>query len=102
MDDSGYNDDGLSDVIDNLVDPTLIHALEKAKEIYKERTKIYTIIESTALHNEKVKSDCSDLLTKLTEFAKKAQLDIDTILQEQSKDPFIKYITEMDRIRQRT
>ena len=89
LDDSGYNDDEFSDVIDNLVDPTLIHALEKAKEIYKERTKHYTIIESTALHNENVKSDCSDLLTKLTEFAKKAQLDIDTILQEQNKDPVL-------------
>ena len=55
LDDSGYNDDGFSDVIDNLVDRKLIHALEKAKEIYKERTKNYTIIESTALHNENVK-----------------------------------------------
>ena len=34
LDDSGYNDYEFSDVIDNLVDPTLIHALEKAKEIY--------------------------------------------------------------------
>ena len=89
LDDSGYNDDGFSDVIDNLVDPTLINALEKAKEIYKEGTKSVQIIVSTALHNENVKSDCSDLLTKLTEFAKKAQLDIDTILQEQSKDPVL-------------
>ena len=67
----------------------MIHALENAKDIYKERTKNYTIIESTALHNENVKSDCSDLLMKLTEFAKKAQLDIDTIQQEQSKDPVL-------------
>ena len=89
LDDSGYNDDGFSDVIDNLVDPILIHAPEKAKEIYKERTKNFTIIESTALHNENVKSDGSDLLTKLTEFAKKAQLYFDTILQEQSKDPVL-------------
>ena len=44
---------------------------------------------STALHNENVKSDCSDLLTKLTEFPKKAQIDINTIQQEQSKDPVL-------------
>ena len=42
--DSGYNDDEISDVMDNLVDPTLIHALEKAKEIYRERAENYTII----------------------------------------------------------
>ena len=64
----------------------------KAKEIYKKRTGNYTIIGSTVLHNEKVKSDCSDLLTKLTEFAKKAHLDIDTILQEQCKDPVLQKV----------
>ena len=71
LDDSWYNKGEISDVIDNLVEPILINALEKAKETYKERTKNYTIIESTALHNKNVKSDCSDLQTKLTEFAKK-------------------------------
>ena len=50
----------------------------------------FTIIESTALHNDNVKSDFSDLLTMLIEFAKRAQLDIDTILQEQ-KRPSITY-----------
>ena len=84
MDHSGLNDNEFNDVLGNFVDPTLIHALEKAKEIYNERTKNYTIMESTALHNENVKSDYFDLLTKITEFAKKAQLDVDTILQEQS------------------
>ena len=56
-------------IIDNLVDSSLEHALEKANEIYKERIKNCTVIESKALHNENVKSNCSDLLTKLTDFA---------------------------------
>ena len=41
LDDSGYNEDEFNDVLDNFVDSSLIHALEKSKEVHKERTKNY-------------------------------------------------------------
>ena len=47
-----------------------------------------------ALHSEHVESDCSDFLTKLTDLAKNGEIDIDTILPEQNKDPVLHIVRE--------
>ena len=86
MNDSEYKHHKIIDVIEKLIDSSIKLALEKAKEIYKARVKNCTIIEPTALHNENVHSKCFYGLMKLTKFVKKAQLDIDSILQEHKKD----------------
>ena len=86
MNNSGCKDHEFNDVIENLVDSSIKIALEKSKKIYKERVKNCTIIEPTALHNENVHSERSSCLMNLTEFAKKGQLDINTILKEHNKE----------------
>ena len=65
---------------------SLIQEPEQAKEEYKQRTQKCDILEPTTLHTEVVKVSCKDLLPKLTEFTKQAQLDTDTILREQIND----------------
>ena len=41
------------------------------------------------MHSEKGNNDSLDLIIKMTEFAKTAALDVETIVQEQLKDPVI-------------
>ena len=76
------------------VDISLIQELEEAKEEYTQRTHKCDIVEPTTLHTEVVKVSCKDLLLKLTEFNKQAQLDTDTILREQINDPVLQTVRQ--------
>ena len=51
-------------------------------------------MEPTTLHTEVVKVSCKDLLLKLPEITKQAQLDADTILREQIKDPVLQAVRQ--------
>ena len=44
------------------------------------------------MHLEKGKNDSLDLIIKLTDFAKTAALDVETIVQEQLKDQVIETV----------
>ena len=76
-----------------------IQELEQAKEEYKQRTHKCDIVEPTTLHPEVVNISCKDLLLKLTEFTKQAQLDTDTILCRQRNDPVLQTVRQWRKAR---
>ena len=100
--DDGLDDKDWLELQKGNVDISLIQELEQAKEEYKQRTHMCDLVEPTTLHTEVVKVSCKDLLQKLTEFTKQAQLDADTILREQIDDPILQTDEPMAKGRQRT
>ena len=74
------------------VEQSLIDEFEQAKQDFENRTKTSKLIEPISLHSEKGKNDSLDLIIKLTDFAKTAALDVETIVQKQSKDPVIESV----------
>ena len=69
-----------------------IEQLESAKADYIRRTKFMKSIKSEAFRNiaeKDVHTDALDLIAKVTDFARNADLDTDTILDEQVNDTVI-------------
>ena len=81
--DAGLDDEDWLELQKRNIDNSSKQKLEQAKEEYKQRTHKCDIVEPTTLHREVVEVSCEDLLLKLTEFTKQAQLETDTILLEQ-------------------
>ena len=74
------------------VEQSLIDEFEQAKQDFENRTKTSKLIEPISLHSEKGKNDSLDFIFKLTDFAKTAALDVETIVQEQLKDPVVESV----------
>ena len=90
--DDGQDDKDWVDLLKGIVDMSLIQELEQAKQEYKQRTQKCDFVEPNTLHTEVVQVSCKDLLLKLTEFTKQAQLDTNTILLEQIIDPVLQTV----------
>ena len=74
------------------VEQSLIDEFEQAKQDFEDKTKTSKLIEPISLHSEQGKNDSLDLFIKLTDFAKTAALDVETIVQEQLQDPVIESV----------
>ena len=55
------------------------------------------LIELLSLQSEENKSDSLELIEKMTDFAKEANLDVETIMQEQCNDTVIKKLHKTKR-----
>ena len=88
-DPEGYDDQDCLDLVEGNIENSLIEQLESAEADYVRLTKFKKIIEPEAFQNiseKDVHTDTLDLIAKVTDFAKNANLDTDTILEEQVND----------------
>ena len=67
----------------------LLNDLVKTKTEFANKTRSLKLIEPLNLQSEENKSDSLELIAKMTELAKEANLDIETIMQEQCNDTVI-------------
>ena len=80
------------DLVEGNIEKSHIEQLESARADYLRRTKFKKIIQPEAFRNiseKNVRRDTLDLLAKVTDFAKNAYLDTDTIREEQVNDSVI-------------
>ena len=76
-----------------LCEGNVVHNLiDEFEQDFENRTKTSKLIEPISLHSEKEKNVSLDLIIKLTDFAKTAALDVETIVQEKLKDPVIESV----------
>ena len=61
----------------------------KQKTEFATKTRSLKLIEPLSLQSEENKSDSLELIAKMTDFAKEANLDVETIMQEHCKDTVI-------------
>ena len=88
----GYDDQDWLDLVEGNIENSLIEQLESAKADYITRTKFTKLIDPEAFQNiskKDVHTDTLDLIAKVTDFAKNANLDTDNILEEQVNDSVI-------------
>ena len=88
----GYDHQDWLDLVEGNIENSLIQQLESVKADYIRRTKFKKILEPEAFQNipEKgVHTDTLDLIAKLRFLQKNANLDTDTILEEQINDSVI-------------
>ena len=93
----GYDDQDWLDLVEGNIENSLIEQLESAKADYIRRTKFKKLIEPEAFQNiseKDVHTDTLDLIAKVTDFAKNANLDTDNILEEQVNDSVINKVRD--------
>ena len=71
------------DLYEGNVENNLLNNLVKAKTEYATKTRSLKLIELLSLQSEENQSDSLELIEKMTDFAKDANLDVETIMQEQ-------------------
>ena len=86
------------DLYEGNVENNLLNDLVKAKNDFATKTRSLKIIEPLKLQSEENKSDSLELIAKMTDFAKEANLDVETIMQDQCNDTVI--IDIKNRIKQ--
>ena len=74
------------DLFESKVEKNLLNDLVKAKTEFATKTRSLKLIEPLDLQSEEKKSDSLQLIAKMTDFAKEANLDVETIMQEQCND----------------
>ena len=74
------------DLFESKVEKNLLNDLVKAKTEFATKTRSLKLIEPLDLQSEENKSDSLQLIAKMTDFAKEANLDVETIMQEQCND----------------
>ena len=74
------------DLFESKVEKNLLNDLVKAKTEFATKTRSLKLIEPLDLQSEENKSDSRQLIAKMTDFAKEANLDVETIMQEQCND----------------
>ena len=74
------------DLYEGNVENNLLNDLVKAKNDFATKTRSLKLIELLSLQSEEKKSDSLELIAKMTDFAKEANLDVETIMQEQCND----------------
>ena len=88
LDDPLENSEWL-DLYEGNVENNLLNDLVKAKNDFATKTKSLRLIEPLSLQSEENKSGSLELIAKMTDFAKEANLDVETIMQEQCNDTVI-------------
>ena len=68
---------------------TLSTTLLKQKIDFVTKTRSLKLIEPLSLQSEENKSDSLELIAKITDFAKEANFDVETIMKEQCYDTVI-------------
>ena len=74
------------DLFESKVEKNLLNDLVKAETEFATKTRSLKLIEPLDLQSEENKSDSLQLIAKMTDFAKEANLDVETIMQEQCND----------------
>ena len=77
------------DLYEGNVENNLFNNLVKAKTEFAAKTRSLKLIEPLSLQSEENKSDSLEPIAKMTDFAKEANLDVETIMQEQCNDTVI-------------
>ena len=77
------------EIYEGNVEMNLLNDLVKAKTEFATKTRSLKLIEHLSLQSEENKSDSLELLAKMTDFAKEANLDVETIMPEQCNDTII-------------
>ena len=67
----------------------LLNDLVKAKTEFATKTRSLKLNEPLSLQSEEKKSDSLELIAKITDFAKEANLDVETVMQEQCNDTVV-------------
>ena len=101
----GYDDQDLLDFIEGNIENSLIEQLVSAKADYIRRTKFKKLIEPEAFQNiseKDIHTDTLDLIAKVTDFAKNANLDTDNIVEEQINNSVIDKVRDLVKSRQRS
>ena len=88
LDDPLENSEWL-DLYEGNVENNLLNNLVKAKTEYATKTRSLKLIEPLSLQSEENQSDSLELIEKMTDFANYANLDVETIMQEQCNDTVI-------------
>ena len=77
------------DLYEGNVENNLLNDLVKAKTEFAAKTRSLKLIEPLSLQSEENKPDSLELIAKMTDFAKEANLDVETIMQEQCNNTVI-------------
>ena len=96
-----YDDHDWLDLVEGNIEHSLIEQLESAKADYIRWTKFKKLIEPEAFQNiseKDVHTDTLDLIAKVTDFAKNANLDTDNILEEQVNDSVIDKVSDWFKV----
>ena len=77
------------DLDEGNVENNLLNDLVKAKTEFATKTRSLKLNEPLSLQSEENKSDSLELIAKITDFAKEANLDVETVMQEQCNDTVV-------------
>ena len=77
------------DLDEGNVENNLLNDLVKAKTEFATKTRSLKLNEPLSLQSEEKKSDSLELIAKITDFAKEANLDVETVMQEQCNDTVV-------------
>ena len=77
------------DLDEGNVENNLLNDLVKAKTEFASKTRSLKLNEPLSLQSEENKSDSLELIAKITDFDKEANLDVETVMQEQCNDTVV-------------